>query len=172
MDSTSTAPTRPGTSSSTGLRVVPCEREDSYLVAWLHVMAERYRVASGDRWPAGTGYARLRAHRAAGGKAMALWLLLDEGTVSGYAVTELRDGPDGRECFVLEGYAEPSSRLRGAPISAMIVFEAWARKHYCRVVKFATFRSDAAYARLLRRVGYRRAEVTFVKSLEAAADGQ
>lgn len=102
-----------------------------------------------------------------------LWVLVDGGNVvRGYAITEIVDGPRGHDCFVSEAYIQPSHRNRGVPINAMICFEAWAKAHRCHAVRFATFRSDAAYSRLLRRGGYRRAETVFVKSLEGGLDGE
>lgn len=148
------------------------------LWTWLFVLAERYRVASGDPWPTGAAFERVRAHWDRGGKAAMLWLLSEGGNddgeggiVRGYAVTELCYGPRGHDCFVTEAYIEPSCRQRGVPLSAMIAFESWAKAHRCRSIKFLTFRSDTAYARLLRRAGYVRGEVTFTKSLEATPHG-
>lgn len=175
MASTSIAPTPPGTSSklrAPELLVLPCVRVDPLLWTWLSVVGERYRRESGDLSPNGYNLERVREHWRLGGNSMMLWLLVENGVSRGYAITEILMGARGHECFVPEGYIQPSHRNLGVPVNAMMCFEAWARAHRCRSIKFATFRSDAAYARLLRRGGWHRGETVFVKSLEDTPDGK
>lgn len=164
----STAPTRPGTSSkASAIAVVPCPRVDPVLWTWLMAAAERYRNESGDPSEPGYNLERVREHWRVGGHMMMLWLAADqEGCVRGYAVTEVVRGHAGFEAYIPEAYLDPAARCRGVVRYAMATFEAWARSHRCVTIKFSTFRSPAAYTRLLRASGWHEAEVAFAKTLE------